>query len=839
MLPAGGARTISALQLESGGDGLTGRFGDGAGMWRLSVSAGVPIRVMSLLESPAGHLSNLSSSPRTATTWPPAPLTAWIASPRLIGNFFLTTEVDVDVVVRVGDSVVSAELVNDRVPGERVSAPVDGAVVFDDVPLAIGENAMTITVRDRLDAAADLNLTTIRTRLVSFDSALDLSETAVATGWPDRVTARIALTDRIPGEAIEVDLVRVDASGTVLAALAALADDGNVANGDDVPGDGVFSGKFAVDTATEGEFLLRVRARRGGGTDFSEVVVFSVVEPFTDAEIAAATAAIDAAVGTEEAKGTVDLTAPELRNAKDNIVRELAGIEGVRSSRLTPDGRMILAEFENGLNYALLFVEEDASGEPVRHATGAGSRRDPGAPAAPIPGLDFYVDAGAKPSPFRRAGRRGAASAASGSDVAEDVIGASTALLLGPFEFEFGPSDETNLVHPSIRASTTPSFNPVHREVNHEVTVEDFKRFDDHGVSILSSHGGVSSGTVFVATGQEATEALKKQYKNDILTNRLWVGQSVNVRRTGFWSILWATKTADTFYVTPDFIRHYNRDIPNSLVVMSICKGLANGSMSSALLAGGAGAFLSFTDTVASGFAGASVRFFIDRMIAGDTVREALIKTHGTVGPDDGDGTPASLRFHGNGGLKLEGIGLLNGSFERNLLHWVGNGGDIRILTRLSDVRPWDGSRFVVLSSGLGSIGNSQAILRQSFVVPADASTLRFSYNVLSEEPDEYVGTEYDDQFEAHLYTGDAYSTSHLLAQESVNGSTWTKISGVDEDGGLFPGGDGTAYQTGPKNVDFDVRPFRGQRVRLRFRVFDRGDSKYDTAAVIDDVRLD
>ena len=95
-----------------------------------------------------------------------------------------------------------------------------------------------------------------------------------------------------------------------------------------------------------------------------------------------------------------------------------------------------------------------------------------------------------------------------------------------------------------------------------------------------------------------------------------------------------------------------------------------------------------------------------------------------------------------------------------------------------------------------------------------------------------------EQNFALHLYSGDAYSTSHLIAQESVNGSAWTAISGGDADGGLFPGGDGTAYETGPKTVDFDVRAFRGQQVRLRFRVFDRGDSVYDTAAVIDDVRL-
>ena len=61
-LPAGEARTISAQELERGGAGFNGRFGDGSGKWQLSVSANRPIQVMSLLQSPTGNLTNLSTS---------------------------------------------------------------------------------------------------------------------------------------------------------------------------------------------------------------------------------------------------------------------------------------------------------------------------------------------------------------------------------------------------------------------------------------------------------------------------------------------------------------------------------------------------------------------------------------------------------------------------------------------------------------------------------------------------------------------------------------------------------------------------------------------------------
>ena len=66
-LGAGAARTLGAAQLESGA-GVSGGLGDGAGRWRLMVSADAPIEVMSPLASPGGHLANLSTAPGTAAS---------------------------------------------------------------------------------------------------------------------------------------------------------------------------------------------------------------------------------------------------------------------------------------------------------------------------------------------------------------------------------------------------------------------------------------------------------------------------------------------------------------------------------------------------------------------------------------------------------------------------------------------------------------------------------------------------------------------------------------------------------------------------------------------------
>ena len=58
------SRTLTAQELEVGHATLAGRLGDGAGKWRLAVTADQPILVLSLLDSPTGNLANLST--RTA-----------------------------------------------------------------------------------------------------------------------------------------------------------------------------------------------------------------------------------------------------------------------------------------------------------------------------------------------------------------------------------------------------------------------------------------------------------------------------------------------------------------------------------------------------------------------------------------------------------------------------------------------------------------------------------------------------------------------------------------------------------------------------------------------------
>ena len=60
-VPAGAALALASAELEAGSERIAGRLGDGAGKWRLRVRSDEPISVMSLLETPSGHLANVST----------------------------------------------------------------------------------------------------------------------------------------------------------------------------------------------------------------------------------------------------------------------------------------------------------------------------------------------------------------------------------------------------------------------------------------------------------------------------------------------------------------------------------------------------------------------------------------------------------------------------------------------------------------------------------------------------------------------------------------------------------------------------------------------------------
>ena len=107
-LAAGGAKTLTAQQLEAGDESVTGQLGAGTGKWRLTVSSDQPLEVVNIVASSAGYWNNLSTTAVPGSA--PADLSA--LNERLVGK---------SVVYRAQDDVATLNVA----AGERFTETVE------------------------------------------------------------------------------------------------------------------------------------------------------------------------------------------------------------------------------------------------------------------------------------------------------------------------------------------------------------------------------------------------------------------------------------------------------------------------------------------------------------------------------------------------------------------------------------------------------------------------------------------------------------------------------------------------------------------------------------------
>lgn len=190
---------------------------------------------------------------------------------------------------------------------------------------------------------------------------------------------------------------------------------------------------------------------------------------------------------------------------------------------------------------------------------------------------------------------------------------------------------------------------------------------------------------------------------------------------------------------------------------------------------------------------------------------------------------PAALKL-GPGRLDLFGA-VFNGSFEESTpRHWTKVGTVAAVPNVGPNVTPREGKLMGFASTGPAA-DQVSGQLSQSFTIQPGVTSIpvHFQYAFITEEFDEFVGTQFDDQLAISLQSP---SGTTQLAMESVNGSAFSFVGGMN-----FPGGDDTVGWTGWKTVTMNVPVTAGA---ANFSVFlsDLGDDIFDSVVVIDDIRF-
>ncbi len=161
-----------------------------------------------------------------------------------------------------------------------------------------------------------------------------------------------------------------------------------------------------------------------------------------------------------------------------------------------------------------------------------------------------------------------------------------------------------------------------------------------------------------------------------------------------------------------------------------------------------------------------------------------------------------------------------------------------------------EGNTFLILSSGRaanipgnptdfrstdflpeGSVGDT-ASLALNFVVPGGATKLKFDFRFMSEEYPEYVGSEFNDFFNAYLTDS---TGTHQIAFDT-NGNI-INVNNNFFDPAIYPAGTVFNGATPKLTTTADVTP--GDSISLKFEVGDVGDGVFDTAVFIDNVRFE
>lgn len=380
--------------------------------------------------------------------------------------------------------------------------------------------------------------------------------------------------------------------------------------------------------------------------------------------------------------------------------------------------------------------------------------------------------------------------------------------------------------------------------VDKDVTVSDYKKLSGYEVIMISGHG---AHTEYKATTGEIRTLSSLVLTEDVTSSKdEQYAADLKQFRVGKISVTGGTKYA----ILPEFFEYYydSDDLNGSFIFAENCEvmgkdGTTNNAFANAWMGASAEAVVAFHNSVMATYCRNLMKLYVEQLVGGATAQEALNVATATYGANDyfagreAYGPTAYPILSGNKNAILITEGLVNGDFEESTtaVGWR-QLGDNRILMQLGNLIPTSKQRMAIITTGIGSAeedylsGTEGSVLSQVFRLPENATRLVFTYNVVSEEPMEYVGSSFDDTFLAQVSYG---NQTAVVVKESINESAWQPIYNIN-----FEGGDDTTYETGWKVVEVDVSGLAGQVINLEFQVYDMGDSIYDTAVLIDNVHV-
>lgn len=713
------------------------------------------------------------------------------------------------------------------------SIDANGQFTVNAIPLPVGDSSIALQAKDANGASAQQSLQVTRNESAIFASFLEVSTDEAQVGETVDVVARVSLVPSSVSGVVE--LVAVDAAGNVDTVLTELLDNGHSDNQDEYREDGVYSGTAVLDTSGAGEHRWRVRVS-GASDDFSDTRLLMVkatvpVVSFTQAQTLSASV-ID---GSGIQEGAL-LSTSELEAHKNQLLADYLARDEVLDALLSADRSALNVYFKSGVNQVIFFREREA--ESVA--------------AASSPQASFTASVSS--------------------------VGSLDSAYLSPYHNDWVVSrlQQTYTAYQALLSDANYAFTDVQTLLDEQVTVDELKSLEKAGVYFINTHGGVyqyrnGERSTVLATREEVTDALIDQYMDDLLAERVLIG---NVHTyvwhadTNQWEY---EETANgVFLVGSRFFERYLPWLPDSLVFVEACHGLDDGlALANTFLAEGARAVVGYEDEVYVGYAESTINTMLTRLRAGDSLSDAITFASNTHGQTDSDWyftqfgeveenpTPSRVRLVGDESaeeLVLEKSYLVNPSFEDDDRGWYDTyQGAQMVFAGFAGEESVDGNSMMVAAT----IGGTYAGFTQQVRIPAGSQTLSLSYNLIREITreagvDPATAPWRDQAFYVAIQPDGGVETQLFAISGQGSGGQWVNMGDdrkcirINErlyetkpDAPLC-----SAYKTGWLEADLDISTHAGKRVTLKLMAKDstlsatRLSEVQDVYALVDKVSI-
>ncbi|HEX2788005.1 MAG TPA: choice-of-anchor L domain-containing protein [Ignavibacteria bacterium] len=633
------------------------------------------------------------------------------------------------------------------------------------------------------------------------------------------IASGISLVDSL------VKLNKVDNSGNLSTQLGILQDNGNLANGDDIAGDGVYSGIFSIVESAVG--VSRYAASASLIVEGQTVTGMSKIDTIT--------------VYNALSNSTVGQVMTVLTAGENHFVTALAGNVGNYASAFNSTATFLQTQsgvtsvdagsgstsmevtFSSGVHGTLTLSLANANGTVLTR--GGQLDDDPLKKRAKGPTI-----------PIERQTRgenlfgpqREVIENIDNPNLEPNIIGNRNVLIFAPYEAAFAPANERNTIINNLNNAECRGFE-VTSLVNQEATVKSIMDITKYGFVILATHGVQGRWFYTAETVDTASNDYKTIYKPLITAGRLGIANNIVISNTGG-----VVTRKNVYAIHHSFISSRTGTFPNSIILNNSCEGTMNPDLSNAFRNKGAKTYYGYSKVVNSAFCVTIADTVSKRFARGLNSGQAFMASTDPVAPN------AVFQMNGANDMSFS-LKLLNGNFDAGTLEGFTKEGDGRVITRLNVVNPTQGSFMGIISTGLGFTTSSGSIA-QCVKIEDNQSNLTLKWNFLSEEFLEFINSQFQDFFqisvtkpdgvEVILYRKTIDEIAAMFGATQQNPGSLVRVS----PGIVFDQGD--VYMTNWQTLTLNVTAFRGMIINIKFSAGDVGDSIYDTAILLDEILI-